>query len=99
MKGNFVPNHRGIIAKMISLEGTTTPIRWEGVTTPPILSSSPAIAVENMDISPLPHKPPFSLSNKLSRASALDTSESVQVDNILSFDDKTLPQEYVKSIL
>ena len=38
---------------------TTTPIRWEGVTTPPIPSSSPYVP-DNMDISPLPHKAPFS---------------------------------------
>ncbi|KAJ4303540.1 m-phase inducer phosphatase [Kalmusia sp. IMI 367209] len=42
-------------------EGTTTPpIRWEGVTTPPIPSSSPCCVPDSMDISPLPHKAPFS---------------------------------------
>jgi hypothetical protein len=42
-------------------EGTTTPpVRWEGVTTPPIPSSSPYCAPDSMDISPLPHKAPFS---------------------------------------
>ncbi|ORY11818.1 hypothetical protein BCR34DRAFT_483586 [Clohesyomyces aquaticus] len=43
--------------------GTTTPtplVRWEGVTTPPIPSSSPSFAPDSMDISPLPHKAPFS---------------------------------------
>lgn len=47
-------------------EGTTTPpIRWEGITTPPILSSSPGYGNESMDISPLPHKAPFSLVAKI----------------------------------
>ncbi|KAF2711641.1 Rhodanese-like protein [Pleomassaria siparia CBS 279.74] len=42
-------------------KGTTTPpvIRWEGVTTPPIPESSPYVP-DSMDISPLPHKAPFS---------------------------------------
>ncbi|KAF2747192.1 Rhodanese-like protein [Sporormia fimetaria CBS 119925] len=41
-------------------EGTTTPpIRWEGVTTPDVPSSSPFVP-DTMDISPLPHKAPFS---------------------------------------
>ena len=35
----------------------TPPIEVEGATTPPILSSSPGI--DAMDISPLPHKPPY----------------------------------------
>lgn len=43
------------------VEGTTTPLsRWEGVTTPPIPSSSPCFVPDSMDISPLPHKAPFS---------------------------------------
>jgi hypothetical protein len=44
-------------------EGATTPLRWEGVTTPPIPSSSPACGADTMDISPLPHKVPFSLAS------------------------------------
>jgi hypothetical protein len=47
--------------KFHSSEGASTPIHWEGVTTPPIPSSSPAFAADTMDISPLPHKLPFSL--------------------------------------
>ncbi|KAF2495106.1 Rhodanese-like protein [Lophium mytilinum] len=48
-------------------EGTTTPpFRWEGVTTPPIPSSSPCFAPDSMDISPLPHKAPFSFVSDLS---------------------------------
>lgn len=47
-----------------SAEGATTPPIstpvWEGVTTPPIPSSSPYYAGESMEISPLPHKQPFS---------------------------------------
>lgn len=45
----------------VHTEGTKTPpIRWEGVTTPPIPSSSPCCIPDSMDISPLPHKAPFS---------------------------------------
>ncbi|KAF1942509.1 Rhodanese-like protein [Clathrospora elynae] len=42
---------------------TTTPVRWQGVTTPPIPSSSPGFPPDSMDISPLPHKAPFSFFN------------------------------------
>jgi len=38
---------------------TTPPVRWEGVTTPPIPDSSPSFVPDSMDISPLPHKAPF----------------------------------------
>ncbi|OAL52086.1 Rhodanese-like protein [Pyrenochaeta sp. DS3sAY3a] len=41
----------------------TPPVRWEGVTTPPIPSSSPGFVPDSMDISPLPHKAPFSFFN------------------------------------
>ncbi|KAI4947304.1 hypothetical protein J4E91_006656 [Alternaria rosae] len=48
----------------IDTRETTTPLaRWEGVTTPPIPSSSPGFAPDSMDISPLPHKAPFSFIN------------------------------------
>jgi M-phase inducer tyrosine phosphatase len=41
-------------------EGVTPPpVRWEGVTTPPIPDSSPSFVPDSMDISPLPHKAPF----------------------------------------
>ncbi|OAG03536.1 uncharacterized protein CC84DRAFT_857509 [Paraphaeosphaeria sporulosa] len=58
-------------------EGTTTPpVRWEGVTTPPIPSSSPCCVPDSMDISPLPHKAPFSfLSNERSLPLASPTPE------------------------
>ncbi|KAF1963297.1 Rhodanese-like protein [Byssothecium circinans] len=46
-------------------EGTRTPpVRWEGVTTPPIPSSSPNFVPDSMDISPLPHKAPFSFASE-----------------------------------
>jgi M-phase inducer tyrosine phosphatase len=55
---------RASLANMCgALEGATTPPivpLWEGVTTPPIPSSSPCYAGDSMDISPLPHKAPFS---------------------------------------
>ncbi|KAJ4383319.1 m-phase inducer phosphatase [Didymella sp. IMI 355093] len=38
---------------------TTPPVRWEGVTTPPIPDSSPSFVPDSMDISPLPHKAPY----------------------------------------
>ncbi|KIW03034.1 uncharacterized protein PV09_05687 [Verruconis gallopava] len=53
----------GLFTAEINREGATTPPikpSWEGVTTPPIPSSSPGYAGDSMDISPLPHKPPFS---------------------------------------
>lgn len=43
---------------------TTPPVLWEGMTTPPIPSSSPA-GTDCMDYSPLPHKAPFALSTKI----------------------------------
>ncbi|KAF2134506.1 Rhodanese-like protein [Dothidotthia symphoricarpi CBS 119687] len=46
------------------VEGTITPpATWEGITTPPIPDSSPCFAPDSMDISPLPHKAPFSFIN------------------------------------
>ncbi|KAI9680270.1 MAG: cell division cycle- protein [Bathelium mastoideum] len=47
----------------------TPPIQLEGATTPPIQSSSPGFALESMDISPLPHKAPFSLITEVAVAS------------------------------
>jgi hypothetical protein len=38
---------------------TTPPVRWSGVTTPPIPDSSPCFVPDSMDISPLPHKAPY----------------------------------------
>lgn len=46
--------------KSLAEGNTTPPVRWEGVTTPPIPSSSPCCMPDSMDISPLPHKPAFS---------------------------------------
>ena len=47
----------------------TPPIQMEGATTPPIQSSSPRFAPESMDISPLPHKAPFSIVTEVAVAS------------------------------
>ncbi|PVH97284.1 Rhodanese-like protein [Periconia macrospinosa] len=43
---------------------TTPPVRWEGVKTPPIPSSSPNFVPDSMDMSPLPHKAPFNFSKE-----------------------------------
>lgn len=48
---------------VLPIENTTPVPRWEGVTTPPIPSSSPGFAPDSMDISPLPHKAPFSFAH------------------------------------
>jgi hypothetical protein len=66
--GKKISPRVSIVAEMLigtSPEGATSPsMRWEGVTTPPIQSSSPAGHADNMDISPLPHKIPFTLTQK-----------------------------------
>lgn len=50
-----------VLTSTAESEGVTTPpVRWEGVTTPPIPDSSPSFVPDSMDISPLPHKAPFS---------------------------------------
>ncbi|KAF2822800.1 Rhodanese-like protein [Ophiobolus disseminans] len=49
-----------LFQQMDTRGATTPPVRWEGVTTPPIPSSSPCFVPDSMDISPLPHKAPFS---------------------------------------
>ncbi|KAF2755778.1 Rhodanese-like protein [Pseudovirgaria hyperparasitica] len=56
---------------MASVAGTITPpVQWEGGVTPPILSSPSA---DLMDISPLPHKAPFSIITQLPpQSSSLD---------------------------
>ncbi|KAF2661659.1 Rhodanese-like protein [Lophiostoma macrostomum CBS 122681] len=63
-------------------EGTTTPpVRWEGVTTPPIPSSSPSFVPDSMDISPLPHKNPFSFVTERPLPSPTpDTTPTSEVD-------------------
>lgn len=35
------------------------------MTTPPLPSSSPAPAMDIMEMSPLPHKPPYSITNEI----------------------------------
>lgn len=40
-------------------------LRLDNITTPPLPSSSPAPAMDCMEISPLPHKIPFSLSTDM----------------------------------
>ncbi|KAF2835182.1 Rhodanese-like protein [Patellaria atrata CBS 101060] len=63
-----------------TIEGTITPpIRWEGVTTPPIPSSSPGFGNDSMDISPLPHKAPFSFVSPITVHSP--TPESTALDD------------------
>ncbi|KAF2639899.1 Rhodanese-like protein [Massarina eburnea CBS 473.64] len=54
----------------------TPPVRWAGVTTPPIPSSSPNFVPDSMDISPLPHKAPFNFASEryLPSPSPLDTN-------------------------
>jgi hypothetical protein len=74
--------HRGLDTNLSFSEGATTPpIRWEGVTTPPIPSSSPAGAGDSMDISPLPHKIPFTLTQKAIIESPTRSSHA-QANNI-----------------
>lgn len=66
-------------------EGATTPPivpRWEGVTTPPIPSSSPGYAGDSMDISPLPHKAPFSFVQEVTVQSP--TPESTPDEDMIS---------------
>jgi len=56
-RSNAFPSHTQ--SRLTLEEGrlATPPIEIEEVTTPPIPSSSPGI--DAMDISPLPHKPPY----------------------------------------
>jgi len=64
---------------------TTPQVRWEGVTTPPIPSSSPSAVPDSMDISPLPHKPPFSfLPNALPLPSPSPDVSPTTDDDIMS---------------
>lgn len=51
---------RGMHSFLTSAGATTPPVRqpWEGVTTPPVPSSSPCGYHDGMDMSPLPHKQP-----------------------------------------
>ncbi|KAF1984484.1 putative M-phase inducer phosphatase [Aulographum hederae CBS 113979] len=64
--------------------GTTTPpIYVEGVTTPPIVSSSPGFGNE-MDYSPLPHKAPFSYAPQVTLQSPTPDASSVDLDQDVS---------------
>jgi hypothetical protein len=87
------PNPRGINAQIGNPEGATTPpIRhpWEGVTTPPIPSSSPAGGADAMDMSPLPHKIPFP---SLSKPIDSPCRKAVIDDDMISPTDPTpIPQ-------
>jgi hypothetical protein len=61
VSGGAIGMGRVHVLTMFSAAGATTPpVQWEGVTTPPIPSSSPNFVPDSMDISPLPHKAPFS---------------------------------------
>jgi hypothetical protein len=53
-----------VLTSATAAGATTPPVRWEGVTTPPIPDSSPCFVPDSMDISPLPHKAPFSFLNE-----------------------------------
>lgn len=46
------------------------------MTTPPLPSSSPAPAMDTMEISPLPHKPPFGSLNEVNLKTPTVTSSS-----------------------
>ncbi|KAF2876800.1 hypothetical protein BDV95DRAFT_602760 [Massariosphaeria phaeospora] len=66
-------------------EGTTTPpVRWAGVTTPPIPSSSPFFVPDSMDISPLPHKAPFSFATERSLPSPTPEPSPAPEEDMLS---------------
>ena len=70
----------------------TPPIQLEGATTPPIQSSSPGFAPESMDISPLPHKVPFSITTEVAVASP--SLEATPTDeDMLSPCDADLPSK------
>ncbi|EMD66500.1 hypothetical protein COCSADRAFT_85248 [Bipolaris sorokiniana ND90Pr] len=75
-----------------------TPIaRWEGVTTPPIPSSSPGFAPDSMDISPLPHKAPFSFVNDRSLplpSPSPETTPGTDSDMLSSCSDLPTPPTY-----
>ncbi|KAF2007784.1 M-phase inducer phosphatase-like protein [Amniculicola lignicola CBS 123094] len=74
--------------------GTTTPpiARWEGVTTPPIPDSSPCFVPDSMDISPLPHKAPFSLITSLPSPSP-DVISASEEDMISPCEPTPLPPQ------
>lgn len=69
----------------------TPSVRWEGVTTPPIPSSSPNFAHDSMDISPLPHKAPFSFVTELPLPSPTPESAPADEEDMLSPCEQELP--------
>jgi hypothetical protein len=72
-------------------EGATTPpIRWEGGTTPPVPSSSPGFGSDPMDLSPLPHKVPFSVA-RVVKEQVTVTTETIDEDMISPCDTTPLP--------
>jgi hypothetical protein len=77
VRGQHITSTRPRALIAVQAEGTTTPpVRWEGVTTPPIPSSSPYVP-DTMDISPLPHKAPFSFLAERCLPSTTDTEENM----------------------
>lgn len=64
------------------VEGATTPpARWEGGTTTPVPSSSPGFGSDPMDVSPLPHKVPYSIAQAV-KEQAAETVDSIDEDMI-----------------
>ncbi|KAH5698921.1 protein-tyrosine-phosphatase [Parastagonospora nodorum] len=83
-------------------EGATTPpVRWEGVTTPPIPSSSPCFVPDSMDISPLPHKAPFSFNERSIPlpSPSPETTPSTDDDEMLSPCDLPTPPKFPTAML
>ena len=74
----------------------TPPVRWEGVTTPPIPSSSPNFVPDSMDISPLPHKAPFSFVTELPLASPTPDPSPAGEEDMLSPCEQELPSREPK---
>ncbi|RMY45171.1 hypothetical protein D0863_16094 [Hortaea werneckii] len=68
----------------------TPPIAGEGVTTPPVPSSSPY--GDMMDVSPLPHKPPFYRS-QVTLPSPTPEETPAEQDSYISENDLATPQE------
>lgn len=72
-------------------EGATTPpIRWEGCTTPPVPSSSPGSGFDPMDLSPLPHKIPYSIARGVKEQVTVAV-ETIDEDMISPCDTTPLP--------
>ncbi|KAF2012210.1 Rhodanese-like protein [Aaosphaeria arxii CBS 175.79] len=81
-------------------EGTTTPpVRWEGVTTPPIPLSSPSFVPDSMDISPLPHKAPFSFISEPRPKSPSPERTPANEDDMLSPCELPTPTQFPAPLL